>query len=69
MTHVKGWQTVHPSKIYTSLARACRYGGVLPNYAQPVYKTDDGLSFQCVGWAIGPAKKGDTWIAYRAVTQ
>lgn len=59
------WVIVHPSKIYTSLARACRYGHVKPNFVQPVYKTEDGVSFRCVGWAIGPAKKGDAWFAYR----
>lgn len=69
MTHTTGWQIVHPSKIYTSLARACRYANVLPNYVQPVTKTDDGLTFELVGWAVGPAKKGDTWLAYRVAAQ
>lgn len=66
MAHTTGWQIVYPSKIYTSLARACRYANVLPNYVQPVTKTDDGLTFEVVGWTVGPAEQGDTWLAYRA---
>ena len=56
---------IYPAKIYTSLQRACRYGGVLPNFVQPVFKADrEALTFECVGFAIGPQKDGNVWLSY-----
>lgn len=57
---------VRPTKIYTTLARACRYGQVLPNFVQPVFKTNDGIDFYRVGFAVGPAKLDGQYISYRA---
>jgi hypothetical protein len=56
---------VYPEKIYTTLARACRYGGVLPNYVQPVFKEFGSLMHERVGFAVGSEKRGDTWLSYR----
>jgi hypothetical protein len=44
---------IYPEKIYTTLARACRYGNVLPNYVQPVFREYGGLMHERIGFAIG----------------
>lgn len=56
---------IYPAKIYTSLKRACTFGKVLPNYVQPVFQEYDGLMFERIGFAIGPAKRGADWLTYR----
>lgn len=56
---------IYPDKIYTSLKRACTYAKVLPDFVQPVYQEYDGLMFERIGFAIGPAKRGTDWLTYR----
>lgn len=58
-------EKVYPAKIYKSLARACHYGRVLPGFVQPVFRELDGLMFERIGFAIGPAKRSDVWLSYR----
>lgn len=56
---------IYPEKIYSSLRRACTYAEVLPDYVQPVFLEMDGLTFDCIGFCVGPAKAGHTWLSYR----
>ena len=61
--------TVYPDKIYSTLNRACRYSKVLPNYVQPVFAEFDGLTFERVGFAIGPEKDNQgRYIKYRRLS-
>lgn len=57
---------VYPTKIYTTLARACKYGGVLPNYVQPVFEEHGGLIHKHVGFAVGAERRGNMWLSYRS---
>jgi hypothetical protein len=65
----KNFIKVYPDKVYTTLGRACKYANVLPNYVQPVFQEYDGLTFNRVGFAVGPAMREGKYLTYRKVAK